>query len=285
MSRLSYRAVCHFFAAVGLACLMGGASAEVKPLSMPGDPKLVVFPYDANNSFRILARPRAVTHIELAPDERVRILALGDTVSWQAVDKENNVFIKPTYPRQSAAGTLVTTKRTYQLLLVAGDEDDKFYQRVTFQYPDVIAREAADADRAMLAPEDLAAGNRADAAKSARGASAAAAPTLDAASLHFSFDIEGDAQFKPQQIYHDGRSTFIRFDSGVVDIPALFRLREGTALELVEYANRGNLLIVGRVLEAGLLKLGEHEVRFFNRDMLRTTFFGQLERTGSPYWN
>jgi hypothetical protein len=54
----------------------------------------------------------------------------------------------------------------------------------------------------------------------------------------------------------------------------------------VEYANRGSLLIVGRVLEAGLLKLGEHEVRFFNRDMVRKSFFGRLERNpDSPFWN
>lgn len=252
-------------------CLLAPAvHAEVKPLTSPGDPKLVVFPFDANNSYRILTRPRSVTNIELSPDERVKILALGDTVSWQAADRDNHVFIKPTYPNQTASGTLVTNRRTYQLLLQAGSETDKFYQRVTFSYPDVIARERADADRAKLTPADqLPVGDRLPRVERANPLA-----TSDPADLQFTYEVTGIAAFKPHQIYDDGKSTYIKLDSNLVDMPALFRLRDGKDLELVEYANRNNLLIVGRVLEAGVLKLGETEVRFHNTKLLRKRWFG-----------
>lgn len=254
-----------------LGLLLGiGAWAEVKPLTSPGDPKLVVFPFDANNSYRILTRPRAVTHIELSAGERVKILALGDTVSWQAADRDNHVFIKPTYPNQAASGTLVTNLRTYQLLLQAGSETDKFYQRVTFTYPEMIARERADADRAKLSPEDQALpGERAS-----RGDRVNALATSDPADLNFTYEVKGNAAFKPHQIYDDGKSTYIKLDSNLVDMPALFRLRDGRELELVDYANRNNLLVVGRVLEAGTLKLGDAEVTFHNTRLLRKKWFG-----------
>lgn len=260
-------------AAVVAATLPSTALAQAKPLHSPGDPKLVTFPFDPNNSYKILTRPRTVTNIELERDERVKILAIGDTVSWQAVDKDNHVFIKPNYPKQSTSGSLVTNKRTYQLFLEAGDENDRWYQRVTFQYPDVIARERMDADRALLAADEIqgmAAGRNKDDAK--------ALSTQDPSELHFGYEISGKASFKPAQIYDDGKSTFIRFDGELVDLPALFRLRDGKDMELVEYTNRGNLVIVSRVLEGGLLKLGDSEVRFHNKKLLRKKFFGGYER-------
>jgi type IV secretion system protein VirB9 len=257
---------------------MAGAQAEVRPIPSPGDPRLVVFPFDANSSYRILTRPRSVTHIELSPGERVRILALGDTVSWQAADRDNHVFIKPTYPNQSVSGTLVTNLRTYQLFLQAGSETDKWYQRVTFQYPDLIARERIEADRAKLAPEDAIPGVREDLAERRN-----ALAVSDPADLNFTYEITGTAAFRPLQIYDDGKSTYIRLDTNLVDMPALFRLRDGKDLELVDYANRNNLLIVGRVLEAGTLKLGDAEVRFHNTRMMRKRWFGSgLESIGNP---
>jgi len=250
------------------------ATAEISPQAKPGDPKLVVFPYDANNSYRILTRPRAATHIELMPDERVRIFALGDTVSWQSVEKENHVFIKPVYPKQTVAGTLVTNKRTYQLLLVSGDEGSHFYQHVSFQYPDLIAVENRQADLERLTGPE--ATKRIE--RPQEEPKAAATQLVDASQLNFSYEVEGNASFKPAQVYDDGRSTFVRFPAGVLDLPALFRVREGTAVELVEYTSQGNVLIVPRVLEAGLLKLGESEVRFRNMTRFKKSLFGRYQR-------
>lgn len=250
-----------------------GAFAELTPLAKPGDPKLVVFPYDANNSFKVLTRPRAVTHIELLPDERVRVLALGDTVSWIASSSDNHVFIKPVYAKQTVAGTLVTTKRVYQLVFVSGTEDSHFYQHVSFQYPDLIALQARQSDLDALGAEEPKRGR-----ESVEQRSEPADVSPDVSNLNFNYDFEGNASFKPAQVYDDGRNTYIRFGPKVVDLPALFRLREGTAVELVEYTNQGNVLIVPRVLEGGLLKLGDAEVRFRNLATFKKTWFGRYER-------
>ena len=55
------------FAAL-LATLTFQAQAEVKAIPMPGDTKLVVFSFDQNNTYTILARPRNITNIALHPD-------------------------------------------------------------------------------------------------------------------------------------------------------------------------------------------------------------------------
>jgi len=252
------------------------ALAEITPQPMPGDPKLVVFPYDANNSYRILTRPRAATHIELMPDERVRIFALGDTVSWQSVEKDNHVFIKPVYPKQTVAGTLVTNKRTYQLLLVSGDESSFFYQHVSWQYPDLIAAENRQADLERFTGQDAPKPKtRGTEPKATEGG-----PMVDPAKLNFNYEIQGDASFKPTQVYDDGTTTFVRFSPNVLDLPALFRVREGSAVELVDYTSQGNVLIIPRVLEAGLLKLGDAEVHFRNMTRFKKGWFGHYERVG-----
>lgn len=252
------------------------AGAEIVPKIKPGDPKLVVFPYDAHNSYRILTRPRAATHIELMPDERVRIFALGDTVSWQSVEKENHVFIKPVYPNQTVAGTLVTNKRTYQLLLQSGTETSHFYQHVSFLYPDLIAAENRQSDLERLAGDAVHRGK----SPGEPSAEASNGHVVDVTKLNFAYEFEGDASFKPAQVYDDGRSTFIRFDPNVLDLPALFRIREGAAIELVEYTSQGSMLIVPRVLEGGLLKLGEAEVRFRNMTRTKKTWLGRYEPMG-----
>ena len=51
--------------------------AEIKPIPMPADAKLVEFPYEPNDTFVVLARPKSITDIVLHPDEEVIGLALG----------------------------------------------------------------------------------------------------------------------------------------------------------------------------------------------------------------
>lgn len=251
---------------------VSNANAQSTVQALPGDPNLVVYSYDPNNSYRVLARPRSVTHIELMPDERVRVLAIGDTVSWQASDKQNHVFIKPVFPNQTTSGTLVTNKRTYQLVLVASDEKGKFFQRVSWQYPEIIARENRDEDLRALGFDSAA--SSADATPKTE----LAATRVDPKALNFEYEVDGSGSLRPAQIYDDGATTYIRFDERVTDLPALFRMRDGEHVELVDYAVQEKVLVVPRVLEAGLLKLGTTEVKFRNKLILKKAFFGGYER-------
>lgn len=269
-----------------LALVVGATSAQVIAEPLPGDPHLVVFPYDENNSFRILARPLAVTDIVLEPDEKLKVLVLGDTLGWQSAKNGNHVFIKPVYANRNTSGTLITSKRSYQLMLISTNEAGRWYQRVSFQYPDLVAAQETEEDRDRLNADSGVSESSANpsATKSPTHAEQPPADTrsdassdVDAAQLNFNYKITGEAPFKPINVYDDGHSTFIKLPKAE-DIPALFRVKKGGEAELVDYALRyGDVLVVPRVLDAGMLKIGKDEVLFYNLTRIKRGFFGSID--------
>ena len=253
--------------------------AQLDAEPMPGDPRLVVFSYDPNNSYRVFTRPLASTHIELAPDERVKVLALGDSAGWMTAARDNHVFIKPRYPNSSTSGTLITTRKTYQFVFRSTQENGRWYQRVSFQDPEELAIDANESDRRRLQQDPPAPA----ASEPVEPNGSRPYPRLALASspehLNFNYEIVGTAAFRPISVFDDGATTFIQFRPGIGDIPAVFRVVSGEGeLELVEYAFKGQSLAIRRVLEAGLLKLGREEVRFYNRargSRAAPSFFGE----------
>lgn len=260
---------------VASALVSAAAHAQLDAEPLPGDPKLVVFSYDANNSYRVFTRPLASTHIELAADERIKVLALGDTAGWITAARENNIFIKPRFPNSSTSGTLITTRRTYQFLFRSTQENGRWYQRVSFQNPEDLAIDAADADRQRLTATGTDQARPTAGADREPPAAARLALATSPEQLNFNYEISGNAEFKPLNVFDDGVSTFIQIRPGSQDIPAVFRLLGGDKdIELVEYVLKGNSLVVPRVMDAGLLKLGREEVRFYNKTRVTRKFFG-----------
>ena len=82
---------------------------------MPGDNRLVVFRYDANNTYTILTMPGVPTDIQLAPEEKITGFAIGDSVQWLVEELPGHLFVKPLRADLFTAGTIVTERRTYQL--------------------------------------------------------------------------------------------------------------------------------------------------------------------------
>lgn len=267
------------------ASLPAGAELMAEPL--PGDPRLVEFPFNDNNSYRIFARPLTVTHLVLEADERVKVLALGDTASWETSKKDNNIFFKPNKSGVSTSGTLITNKRAYQLSLISTGETGRWYQRVSFRYPNAFALVEEADDRAEVAqlnggaapaPAGQLSGSSRPRAESA-GPEVSPGPDdkfVDLAALNFTFDIVGDANFRPVTIYDNGKSTYIKLpDDGKV--PALFAIVDGEP-ELLDYTFAGSgVLVVPSVIATGMLKLGAREVRFYNMTKMRKTLFGSYE--------
>ena len=243
-------------AAMACATVLNGAAgvqpalAQQLPLAMPQDTRLVVFRYDVNESYLLLTRPGAVTHLALEPDETVVALALGDTVQWIVQDKGSNVFLKPIRADLYTSGSLVTNRRTYQLGLRSSPEGGAWYQRVSWTYPELlaIAREpsareargaapAARADRERTAPEGV-----------------------PVERLNFDYRISGRAAFRPVQVLDDGRFTYIQMPASLQEMPALFVAGESGEGELVNYLVRGRFMVVQRLADRFLLRLGRMQV-------------------------
>lgn len=236
--------------ALGMMSVVVPASAEIKPIPMPADAKLVEFPYEPNDTFVVLARPKSITDIVLHPDEEVIGLALGDTFQWQVKDANGHIFVKPLRPNISTSVTLVTSVRTYQFTLQSSPEDGVWYQRVSFTYPQLL----------VIERERQVAAKRAQDIEAARLDAQIASPRLSPENLNFEYVISGDASFRPTQVFDDGKFTWVRMPK-TQDMPAFFMVSEDGGIELINTHLRGDYVVVQRLVSKLLLKLGKTEVK------------------------
>jgi P-type conjugative transfer protein VirB9 len=237
------------FIVFGLVCAAAGAFAEIKPIPMPADAKLVEFPYEPNDTFVVLTRPKAITDIVLHADEEIVGLALGDTFQWQVKDTKGHIFIKPLRPNIATSVTLVTSVRTYQFTLHASPEDGAWYQRVSFTYPQLL----------VIEKERQSNMRRVEQVEQTRLEAQVASPRIAPENLNFDYTISGEANFKPVQAFDDGKFTWVRMPK-TQDMPAFFMVAEDGGIELINTNLRGDYVVVQRLVDKLLLKLGKTEI-------------------------
>lgn len=250
INNFSFRIVllCGFF--------ISGVQAASLPVGMPADTKLVTFRYDPNNTYLVYSRPMAVTHIQLGSDERVTAFALGDTVQWITEQSDSNLFIKPIRSEISTSATLVTNKRAYQLTLKAVGEKDKWYQRVSWQYPDLIIRQ----QQQMAIEQQI----REEKSVIREKEIAASGPNVALENLNLDYEVKGNGSFKPVNVFDDGKFTWLRISPNQQDLPAFFVVNDGRT-ELANYVIKGDYLVIQRLFSEAVLRLGKEEVRVLNK--------------------
>lgn len=229
------------------------ALADSQVMPMPSDTRLVVFSFNQHDTYTILARPKSVTDIQLSPDEEVVAMALGDSVQWMVSKAKGHVFLKPLQPDIFTSATLVTNVRTYQLTLRSSPEDGKWYQRVSWDYPElvVLQQQREEVLRRNVEKEEK------------RLEKQILEPDVVIDKLNFDYKVTGDAEFKPSQIFDDGKFTWIRMPA-IQELPAVFMTDEDGKAELINYVNHGQYLMVQRLVPGLLLKIGKQEVKIVN---------------------
>ncbi len=213
----------------------------------PGDARLTVFRYDPNATFTIVTLPGVPTDIQLASDEKITGLALGDTLQWMVEELPGHLFIKPLKSDLFTAGTLVTDRRVYQLLFKSTSIQGHWVQKVSWSNTEAPGGKSPNESAAGTAvvPEPL------------------SPEALDPARLNFGYDIEGEGDFRPVTVFDDGRFTWIKVHSPQA-LPALFMVDDGAAV-LVNYVVKGEFFVVQRLMHEILLKLGNTEIRVINK--------------------
>jgi hypothetical protein len=154
--------------------------------------------------------------------------------------------------------------RTYHIDLQSTGEGRKWYTRVAWNYDDAAGstrppRECVGPARA-LASQASAARARCDTRAPMRAATSSPRG-IDLAHMKVAYVIEGDADFRPTQVFDDGTHTYIRLPERLQELPALFMLTPDTGeTALVNYAVSEPYLIVQRTMERFLLQLGKAKV-------------------------
>ena len=233
------------------------SSAELVATPLRGDTRLVQFPFDQDNTYLVLSKPRAVTHLQFAPDEGIQSVAVGDTQNWEINPTKNrkNIFIKPKFEDQETSLTVLTNKRTYQFVLRSTGDGRKWYQRVNFEYSRDLVLEmdqgpSPETDAPIVTTKPM-----------AQVPSQPDVPEgIKPENLRFGYEITGDAEFKPSIAFDDGKFTYIVMPDKLQELPALFSVIDGSQYSLVNYTVKGNRMEVQRLIDTVVLKLGKNEV-------------------------
>lgn len=253
-------------------CGFAGAPvhAELPATPLPGDSRLVQFEYDADNTFMVLSKPKAVTHIEFGSDEKIVTVAAGDTKNWELNPTANrrHLFVKPVFEGLETSLTVITDKRSYQFVLRSTGPGAKWYQRVTWRYSQTMLLELKAEEES-----EIAAVKRESAERAAHEAGTLATDVRPQ-DLRFNYEVTGTAPFRPVSIFDDGKFTWVRMPDQLNELPALFASSEGGELAIVNYVVKGDYMIAQRLMDVGVLRLGKQEVRFARKQERRFLFGG-----------
>ncbi|MGL3822765.1 P-type conjugative transfer protein TrbG [Sphingopyxis sp. R3-92] len=199
--------------------------------------------------YQVYAAPGRVTDIVLQEGEMLvgpGPVAAGDTVRWiigdtlsgSGASRRVHLLVKPTRSDISTNLVINTNRRTYHVELRATPAT--YMASVSWTYPadELIALRAAEAERERLA---------------------LAATGLDLATLNFGYRIAGDnVGWRPVRVFDDGRQTFVEFSAGIAsdEMPPIFALGAKGEAELVNYRVNGRYLVVDRLIDRAVLRLG-----------------------------
>lgn len=260
---------------LAVAVMMASPAMALKPAAEPQrdtdaarplaqDTRLVLFNYDPNLTYNVLTRDGLFTHIELRPGEKIQGFYLSDTSRWKHHISSNRerVFIKPTMPGLFNSATMVTDRRVYEITLRSAKEGDPWYQRVRWNIADedgVSISEASGVYEEAAPVRGALPSNIRDDPSAAAAFASAGSPSVRPDALNFGYNIEGEASFRPRMVFDDGRFTWIQLSSQQ-DLPALFSINKSGLAEVVDYTVHGNYLLVSRLVDGLLMKIGAQEV-------------------------
>lgn len=199
------------------------ARAEVTPRPGAGDPHVQAVDYDADEVVRLRVALGYQLALELAADERVETVSVGNSSVWQvtANNRGDHVFIKPMQGAAATNLTVITDVRRYAFtLLPAYELEPDLPYTVRFHYP--------------AAPP------------------AAQAPTPSPAA---SYRFGGDKTLRPATMFDDGSFTFIAWPLDV-SLPAVFVIAADGQEALVNGAVRDGYLVVETVAAKFVFRRG-----------------------------
>lgn len=238
------------------------AHAEAVAQRMPMESRVVVYAYEPHNTYTVLARPGAMTTITFGEDEELTGFALGDTIRWKAEEAGRHIFVKPMVSGLFTTAALVTNKRTYLLNLRSSPEDGIWYQSVVWEYPHLMMMKRVEQKKKEEAAKK----------EEERQESMRLGALDDPTKLNFSYKIEGDERVKPQQVFDDGKFTWIRLASGDKEMPVVMMDNDGK-LELMNYVVKGDFIIVQQTFDKAVLRVGSRAAEI-TRSGSRRGFLG-----------
>ena len=223
------------------------AAARMEPVKDGYINAIQVYPYTKGALYQLYAAVNQVTDVALEPGEKLVSVSAGDTVRWvvgdtssgEGKDVQVHILVKPVGAELETNLVITTDRRTYHLEMRSSQAT--YMASVSWTYPGSelvsLKKSRAEMDAATNAVAEV-------------------GVKLD--ELRFRYRIEGDAPWKPTQVFDDGAKVYIQFPPGLAqsEAPPLFVIGPDGKPALVNYRVRGTTYIVDRLFAAAELRLG-----------------------------
>jgi len=228
------------------------AFAEVIPERGELDPRVRVVVYNPANVVRLNTFYGVSTHVQLAADETIKEVAVGDSQAWDIQPRRNHLFIKPKATKADTNVTVISDRRVYQFALVVEPRDVKDEKAwrdpnlvfsLSFKYPQDEA--LAVAVRTRLDEQR----SQADEVKSRLTEAKARAENLD-------YWVAGSPEVSPTAARDDGRFITLTFSNNR-DMPAVYTVSSEGDEALVNTHVDGNTIVVQRMAARLVLRKGK----------------------------
>ena len=203
----------------------------------------MVFSYSPNQLYKIYCKLNYLTDIVLKEGEQITYVGGGDTGKWMldasTVEGTPHIYLKPIAKGAKTNIIINTTHHTYQVLC---SEGDWYNPIIKWSYgsenimKSIASQKALDrtVSGVVQSPENLS----------------------------FDYRIRGEASWKPEHVFDDGRKTYIRFSKSFKKLPVLFVKEKGhKEAMLVNYHVKANTLVVERTFYEAELRMDGEKVR------------------------
>lgn len=205
---------------LALVVLASAAHAQVRPTPIGSDPMQQAVSYADGQTVILETAPGFHLTVELAPRERIRTAAVGDTSRWEvsAPAGSSQFFVRPQPGAATTNLSVVTDSHVYYFLLVpASTMTHSNPLSVRFSYPEPIS-----------APEPSVANAQAEAAPMA------------------SYRLTGTASVRPSRMWDDGAKTYLEWPQGA-EMPAVFAVGPDGSEMLVNGFMRGDQYVIDAI--------------------------------------
>ena len=209
------------------------------------DSRIRVLVYHPNDVFKYTGYYGYQGSIQLAQNETIETISMGDTISWQMIPSGNRIFLKPTGADATTNMTLITNQRIYFFELhaktAADINDPGLVFTVKFLYPE-------SSDITNFSKISVPSG-----------------PDLKhPEKYNFKYTISGSENISPIQIFDDGEFTYFQFKNKNISIPGFFEVLSDDTEALVNYQVVGNYIVLEKVTSKLTLRHGRDIVCVFN---------------------
>ncbi len=252
------------------ACLAFSAHATAKPQTRfapklpahtkvsPGletkavrsDERIRIVSYDPDAVVRLQGAYGYTLALEFAADEQIATVSLGDTVAWQAIPRENVLYLKPHEDKAETNMLVQTTRRSYTFNLVAfqpkGVDDGRLTYRVRFRYPQDEARQLEATTRAAAERAERAARSTVGLATAIAAGQSPELRSKLPSQWNFNYSVKGSRLAAPVQVLDDGEFTYVRF-ARYDSAPAVFEVDAEKKETLANFRREGDWLVLEKV--------------------------------------